>query len=538
MPSEISRKTFEGYSTFKCFETQSLFQTTFPDILNEFVCFSFENIKFDYGFPEHFFQIKKSDFSSDVFHSLRYFGLPTYFIDFNTLLVSKSVNSLPVNRVKILAFKPIDFIRQSALTRPDLYQILVSMGKILFPVFFLNESSSSFELFAFIELTFNSDFSKSKIEFLFFPFGFFYDLKLSLISNGLKDSFENMQSVLNSCFLKGNNPTNDISNQSFKNNKYAINDIFEVQNRILSAYLSEKQQLLAKFNYMKMTFLKNHERMFCVLCGANSFDISQNKWGKKLNMFKKTVELIWNNKQAIPFFQKTIFPKDSFSICDQYPLFEPAYTIHRIPYGNPFKKIVKRKHEYSAYQVSENDEIIIKTIFEDHVSVAANYNFEKRTSLQNFRNHCLSFCQQEFWDNLDSEIHQISGFQITSSQFEEKIDGPNIKKINEMNASTTLDNASQFDVRKMPSVVCCSEMASLEQTSDDALRITETEQPIITNSDSIINSTVTEFDEFVTLFSCEEVLGLKKREQWNLWFSSLVMSKSKRIKSLMAINLN
>lgn len=334
-----------------------------------------------------------------------------YLIDLQTIVLPKSFKFTHAVKTKVNAFKPIQLISEIRNKNPEVYQFLISLGKLYFPIFFGSELiPQSLRLFGFIEMIFCSDVSKSKAELLFFPVDFFDQLKKCMIQNSetflqngseqklLKLAMERATSVNRNIIGLVHESFSILSNSSI---------FWKEQLRTLANCSKTKASLVRSFEQMRANFFINHEKSHCFVCsqtnsGLKNFKSNFNStsflnnlddyWQKMRNPITVHITSVWQEKNTIERF---------------YPLLEPSYVCDTIPYGNPFRVIVKRKSEKNGYQVFENDDVEIRHIFEDHIAIREAYNQEKLNTVRKYRQFCDEFDFNVFEENVNKCISDV-----------------------------------------------------------------------------------------------------------------------------------
>lgn len=399
----------------------------------ELIVACFDSARLGACFPENYFTIEKNQhLSKDLFVSVAYFGLPWYYIDFQTLLVSKSFLSLKFVRARVLSFRPWEVFRELQRGQPEVFSFLVNIGRLMFPLYFLNESTGQISLFGCLEFQLFQELSRSKIELVLFPLEFMNSIQESNIGLNEQSSggmgVNALTALLARCQSSGEAPTFSIKSERKEEDSYGRKLMVEGQQRLLADVQKERQKLLKQLTQLHESFLNNHRKLLCVYCNSLNTPNKKLNRAQKEHIFGLNILNVLARREGNVVVHFAGKPVQKFDFADNYPIIEPSFVTEVIPFGNPFQKIIKRNTEKSEFLLSENDQQGIKTIQESHILVRQNYMNEKRATLKRYKEHVANFDESEFDKGLKDQLKELVRKGKTYAFFESETLGQSFSK--------------------------------------------------------------------------------------------------------------
>lgn len=326
-------------------------------------------------------------------------------------MVSKSVLPLKFARARVSAFRPWEVFRELQRGQPDVFSFLVNLGRFLFPLYFLNETTGQISMFGCLEFQLFQELSRSKIELVLFPLEFMnsvQEINIGLGELGAdKVGVDALATLLTKCQASGDAPTFSFKSEQKDEEGYGRKLMVEGQQRLLENVQKERSRLLKQMLQSHESFLNNHRKQLCVYC--NSVNAAADKPDKALKerfYGLKCLDLL-ARKEGRVAEQLAGRPVEKLNFADNYPIIEPSYVTDVIPYGNPFQKIVKRNTEKTEFVLSENDEQGIKTIQESHFLVRQSYMSEKRATFKRYKEHVANFDESDFDKSLSDRLKEL-----------------------------------------------------------------------------------------------------------------------------------
>lgn len=374
-----------------------------------------------YGLPDDFAVLDPSRLIKDLFLSSESLGWPLYHVDLNVLVFPKFAENFSGNKFVIENSELIRMITGAFCSAFEAAQKKTELSKIAFPVYYLSLQQRTFQFFGFVSISISSLSPLTiKSEFEYFPIHFF-DIR-RLVLSGKLDAVEQrpffLPPVHRNFFENHFRAKLNYTSEFEVPLPLSYSHIVDKKSLILSQknvhfdHGKKKAELLKMFNDSNTLCEVWHSRGICQACASWSLDtIQQSKLStkeyKQLKFEQKIIGLFEKHHKKTQY-SLTTYPKKQLAIGNFFPLYEEKFSKECIPFGNPFRVIIKKKFEPVDTPLGENDDTRLAQIMQDHKNIERSYNEEKRKSLKAYSEHMTNFREDSFRLKLDIKFNQIS----------------------------------------------------------------------------------------------------------------------------------
>ncbi len=376
---------------------------------------------YSYGLPDDFAIIDPARLSKDLFLSAESQGWPLYHVDLNMLVFPKFAENFSGNKLTIESCELTRMVAGHYYSAFEAGQKKPELSKIAFPVYYFHPQQKVFQFFGLVSFSIlSTPASTIKAELEYFPINFF-DIKRLALGQKL-DAIEQRSFFLppvHRHFLEHHlrvklNYTSEFEVPLPANYSHIVDKkSFLVSQRSLAFEQNKKKAELLRMLSDANTLCEVwHSKGICQMCVGWNIDIIQQsklsiKEFKRLRFEQKIIGAI-EKQQKKTQFSLAVFPKKPISIDGFFPLYEEKFTKEFIPFGNPFRIIIKKKFEPVDTPLGENDDVRLAQIMSEHKDVECFYNEEKRKGLKAYAQHMVNFREDSFRLKLDLKFNQIS----------------------------------------------------------------------------------------------------------------------------------
>jgi hypothetical protein len=223
-----------------------------------------------------------------------------------------------------------------------------------------------------------------------------------------------------------------------------------------------------------------------------------------------------------------------FSLSSKYPIVDSMYTIESIPFGNPFRKIVKRKFDHRSFQLLENDDKELNHILESNSKIVSDFQRARRLNVREYASHCHAFNTSNYLSELRRQYEQlIEPTTKASVKSHETTNDAHLSEVKDITVANYSDVVIEsYRSKNDPLFPNINSPFMTSDVSDSVSVVASVSSDFLSES-SIVQRAVNQCDALSSFTSSLESTSLRKRPLNNDFFNGLNFPNSKRIKSIL-----
>ncbi len=406
---------------FKSVAASSLFKATTELKEDYSIVLEPLNDTYPFGLPDYHSVIDQGRVLGDLFLSFDHSGRPNYYIDMNTLILLNLSENIPGCRLSIEGCEFVNALSEKVSSNYMSLSGQKEFHRIGFPLYHANYQQRVYSFFGFVSIgVATQSQNPHKFDFEYFPINYFEIRKLAMNGRlGPNEQARFFVSALHKRPLEERlnvkmNYINEIDVPLSVNYSYVIDKhaFLIAQKLSITECLKRKMEIHKQFNEANAFANHLHECRNCHKCvewaaqaeGSGKFASK----GFKRAAFEKSIHRAIEASSQKDQFHTSIYPRKPIDISRYFPLYEEKFSKEVIPFGNPFRMVVKRKFEPQDTPLGENDDAHLAKIMNDHMSIACLYNSEKKKAIQSYSAYAADFREDAFRLKLDLKYSNLT----------------------------------------------------------------------------------------------------------------------------------